>query len=146
MRARAHIHPRPNVHSIAKVDKQEFLNYYERISASVDLDDYFELMMRNAWHITGGEGWCANTANKRVLVTHADGTQSVEEVNNDLGLKADDKAGMMRRLKAQGIDATGISTDGAVDDEDENGQVSLEHSRSRTHLLLHSLKQCCTHM
>ena len=38
------------------------------MSASIDLDDYFELMIRNAWHIPGGEGWCANTANKRVLV------------------------------------------------------------------------------
>jgi hypothetical protein len=32
-------------------------------------------MIRNAWHISGGEGQAANSANLRVLVTHADGTQ-----------------------------------------------------------------------
>ena len=25
-------------------------------------DDYFELMIRNAWHLSGGEGWCENTS------------------------------------------------------------------------------------
>ena len=66
---------------------QEFEQYYSNVSSSIDDDDYFELMMRNAWHITGGEGWCANSSNRRVLVTHADGSQSVEEVKNDLGVK-----------------------------------------------------------
>ncbi len=45
------------------------------LGASVDDDDYFELMIRNAWHISGGEGWCANTTCKRVLVVHSDGSQ-----------------------------------------------------------------------
>ncbi len=45
------------------------------MSASVDDDDYFELVIRNAWHISGGEGWCANTTCKRVLVLHEDGSQ-----------------------------------------------------------------------
>ena len=52
-------------------------------------------------------------------MTRSDGTQSVEEIKNDLGLKAGDNAGMMRRLKAQGVDVTGISTDGAVDEDEE---------------------------
>jgi hypothetical protein len=38
-------------------------------------DDYFELMMRNVWHISGGEGWCANTTCKRVLVVFNDDSQ-----------------------------------------------------------------------
>ena len=66
---------------------QEFEQYYSNVSSSIDDDDYFELMMRNAWHISGGEGWCANSSNKRVLVTHADGSQTVEEVKDDLGVK-----------------------------------------------------------
>jgi hypothetical protein len=37
-------------------------------------------MIRNAWHISGGEGWCENTTNLRVLVTHSDGRQTVEEI------------------------------------------------------------------
>ena len=55
----------------------EFFDYYKDISAGIELDDYFELMIRNAWHISGGEGWCANTSNARVLVTHADGQARV---------------------------------------------------------------------
>merc|ERR1712185_637443 len=101
-----------------KVTRDEFANYYTNVGASIDSDDYFELMIRNAWHISGGEGWCANSANRRVLVTRADGSQSVEEIKDDLGLKADDKAGMMARLKAQGIDAANISTFDGAGDED----------------------------
>jgi hypothetical protein len=37
-------------------------------------------MIRNAWHIEGGEGWAANTSNLRVLVTHEDGHQSIETI------------------------------------------------------------------
>ena len=54
----------------------------------IEDDDYFELMMRNAWRMAGGKGFAANTANRRVLVTHKDGRQSVETVNDELGLKA----------------------------------------------------------
>lgn len=97
------------------VTAKEFEEYYANVSASIDDDDYFELMIRNAWHISGGEGWCANTTNRRVLVTHADGRQTVEEIKNDLGLKSDDKKGMMQRLKAQGLKMATINT-GGVDD------------------------------
>jgi hypothetical protein len=83
------------------VTKKDFSNYYANISASIDLDDYFELMLRNAWHLSGGEGWSANTSNRRVLVTHADGRQTVEEVKNDLGMKGD--SDLLQRLNAQGI-------------------------------------------
>ena len=41
-------------------------------------------MMRNAWHISGGDGWCANTSNRRVHVLFADGHQGIEEVPNDM--------------------------------------------------------------
>ena len=95
------------------------LSYYENVSAFVDNDDYFELMLRNAWHLTGGVGAAANSTNRRVLVTHADGSQSVEEIQHDLGLKADDKAGMMARLKAQGVNAANISTFDGGDDNDK---------------------------
>jgi len=39
-----------------KVTPDEFVEYYRDVSASIDDDDYFELMIRNAWHIEGGEG------------------------------------------------------------------------------------------
>lgn len=34
-------------------------------------------MIRNAWHIAGGEGWCENTTIKRELVRDADGNEKV---------------------------------------------------------------------
>jgi calcyphosin len=37
-----------------KVTPKEFCKYYSSVSASIDDDDYFELMIRNAWHISGG--------------------------------------------------------------------------------------------
>ena len=73
-------------------------------------------MIRNAWHISGGEGQAANTANRRVLVTRADGSEYVEEIKNDLGLKAGDKVGMMERLKAQNVFASQVNIFGSSDD------------------------------
>jgi Ca2+-binding EF-hand superfamily protein len=86
-----------------KVTKEEFQHYYSNISASVDEDDYFELMVRNAWHIPGGEGWCANTSNARVLVTFRDGSQKVVMIEQDLGLDLKNKDAIKASLKAQGV-------------------------------------------
>jgi len=61
-----------------KIGMDEFCDYYTDVSASVDRDDYFELMMRNAWHLEGGEGASANTSITRHLVTDAEGNQSVQ--------------------------------------------------------------------
>ena len=71
---------------------EEFEDYYKDLSASIDRDDYFELMIRNAWHIAGGEGWSANTTVKRVLKTNLDGSQEVVMVENDLDNKGTGKA------------------------------------------------------
>lgn len=87
-----------------KVHPNEFVRYYANVSASIDDDDYFELMIRNAWHISGGEGWSANTTCRRVLVTHADGRQSIEEVKDDIGVSASNVEAVRANLQAQGID------------------------------------------
>jgi len=86
-----------------KVTLDEFHNYYANVSASVDQDDYFELMIRNAWHIPGGEGWCANTSNTNVLVTFRDGSQKVVMIEQDLGLDLKNTSAIKERLKAQGV-------------------------------------------
>ena len=44
------------------VTKEEFEEYYNNVSASIDNDQYFELMMNNAWKINEGDrtyqkGW-----------------------------------------------------------------------------------------
>ena len=82
---------------------KEFLDYYKDISVGIDRNDYFELMMRNAWHISGGTGKAQNTTCLRVLVTHHDGSQTIEEVQNDLGLVHGDMEGIQARLEKQGI-------------------------------------------
>jgi len=96
------------------VTLEDFLDYYDWVSASIDRDDYFELMIRNAWHIEGGEGWSANTTNLRVLVTHEDGHQTIETLKNDLGLRRDDIEGIKSRLRSQGIKVKAVSIKGDV--------------------------------
>lgn len=92
--------PKPT--SRVGITLKDFSDYYANISASIDSDDYFELMIRNAWHISGGQGQYANSTNRRVLVTHADGRQTVEEVQNDIGISAKDTDKMMQKLQQQG--------------------------------------------
>jgi Ca2+-binding EF-hand superfamily protein len=81
----------------------EFVEYYRDLSASIDNDAYFELMLRNAWHITGGKGAAANTANLRVLVTHLDGTQTVETIEDDMGLPDTNSQTLANALRKQGV-------------------------------------------
>jgi len=43
-----------------RVTFEEFLEYYNHVSASIDDDRYFELMMKNSWNFEGnsyGKGW-----------------------------------------------------------------------------------------
>jgi len=97
------------------VTKDEFTTYYKNVSASIDDDDYFELMMRNAWHIPGGEGWCANTSNHRVLVTLADGEQKVVCIESDLGLDMNNQKAVMAALAKQGVkNVVEVSSKGSV--------------------------------
>lgn len=43
-----------------KVTREEFAEYYNNVSSSIENDQYFELMMTNAWHLNGetkGTAW-----------------------------------------------------------------------------------------
>ncbi len=112
-----------------KVTKEEFQNYYAAISASIDRDDYFELMIRNAWHISGGEGEAGNSSNRRVLVTKSDGTQDVVEIKNDLGLDIKDTKEVLKRLKQQGVDAVKVSTANDASDPMSNPKGKLPRNK-----------------
>mmetsp|Transcript_25298 Transcript_25298/g.42685 ORF Transcript_25298/g.42685 Transcript_25298/m.42685 type:complete len:361 (+) Transcript_25298:45-1127(+) len=81
----------------------EFLDYYKGISMSIDDDQYFELMIRNSWHISGGSGAAENSSNKRVLVVHSDGEEEIVEIKNDLGLNIRDRDDVIQRLERQGV-------------------------------------------
>lgn len=84
------------------VTEAEFHEYYRGVSANIPLDDYFELMMRNAWHISGGSGWSENTSCKRVLVKFPDHDEVVE-LTDDLGLNATDIPAIKAKLRKQGV-------------------------------------------
>ena len=86
-----------------EVTLDEFVSYYNDISAGIDNEQFFELMIRNAWHLSGGQGAAQNTSCRRVLVTHHNGQQTVEEVKNDLGIGPDDIEKMTANLQAQGV-------------------------------------------
>ena len=86
------------------VTREEFKEYYADIGANIDSDDYFELMIRNAWHMSGGEGVCRNTTCLRVLVTFADGRQQVVEVKDDLRIRRDDIPAIKAKLASQGVE------------------------------------------
>ena len=60
-------------------------------------------MIRNAWHISGGEGAAANSSNLRVMVTASDGSERVVALENDLGLKQGDVEGIVCILQRQGV-------------------------------------------
>ena len=105
------------------VTRDEFEDYYKDISSSIDGDDYFELMIRNAWRIAGGVGMAANTANRRVLVTNKDGSQSVVGINNELGVRAGDKDMMRARLAQQGVNGANIDLYGGLDTTEKAKKV-----------------------
>jgi Ca2+-binding EF-hand superfamily protein len=85
------------------ITPHEFLDYYNDLSAGIDNDQYFELMVRNGWHLSGGEGAAQCTSCRRVLVVHQDGHETVEEIKNDLGIGPKDEARILERLRQQGI-------------------------------------------
>lgn len=92
------------------IEKHEFIDYYKDVSASIDDDSYFELMIRNTWHIHGGEGAAENTSNIRVLVTFEDGSSDVIALQDDLGVERDDFPLIRKRLYMQGVrDVASIS-------------------------------------
>ena len=89
----------------ASVTEKEFIEYYADVSVNIDNEDYFELMIRNAWHMSGGEGAAANTSCRRVLVVYEDDRQEVVELTDDLGIDGSDMAAIRAKLKSQGVNS-----------------------------------------
>lgn len=85
------------------VTLEEFIDYYRDVSPSIDRDDYFELMMRNAWHLPGGVGAAQNTTCRRLMVVQRNGTQSVQTLKDDLGINSHDFDRLRAALHWQGV-------------------------------------------
>eukprot|EP00241_Pyramimonas_parkeae_P005432 CAMPEP_0114257944 /NCGR_PEP_ID=MMETSP0058-20121206/19023_1 /TAXON_ID=36894 /ORGANISM="Pyramimonas parkeae, CCMP726" /LENGTH=351 /DNA_ID=CAMNT_0001372745 /DNA_START=150 /DNA_END=1205 /DNA_ORIENTATION=+ len=77
------------------VHPEEFLRYYSNLSASIDDDGYFELMMRNAWHIS-------------------DDSQTIEEIKNDFDIGKSDFDMTKQRQQALRIDVQSLFLIGNV--------------------------------
>jgi Ca2+-binding EF-hand superfamily protein len=45
-----------------RVTREEFLEYYNNISANIDLDEYYEVMMNNAWKLSAQPEYVKNKA------------------------------------------------------------------------------------
>ena len=101
-----------------KVALKEFLNYYANISQGVENDDYFELLIRNVWHVEGKTSESTTVATRRILKTKPDGTQYVEEVKEERNKGLLDAAELAQRAaivaKLQGRVPSGCPGEGSV--------------------------------
>lgn len=102
----------------AIVTPEKFVAHYNNVSASVDDDEYFELMMRNCWHLDGSDLAC-----QRLLITHEDGTQSIEVVDNDYDISKDDLQAMKAQLREKGVNVAKIALYGYVDASTHTGKI-----------------------
>eukprot|EP01041_Mallomonas_annulata_P012818 gene12818-27028_t len=88
-------------HTLGIVTIWDFCDYYCNISTSIQSDEYFELMIRNTWHMLNGLGWKEHIHNQRVIVTRVNGFQYVAEVKNETGIHIDDNDAVLARLHSQ---------------------------------------------
>lgn len=77
------------------ISREEFQEYYENISASIDRDDYFELMMNNAWKLgerpayEGKKAWGnANANNNKVATAYEERRKRDKDTSVPVSMKA----------------------------------------------------------
>ena len=118
------------------VTKEEFEEYYNNISASIDDDKYFELMMNNAWKINDGDrnygkGWANKDESPSKNAAQAYQQRELQTRKQDLlQLPVEDQQLVTTDLKAN---QTTISS----------AQIKLLLS-NKTNLLIQTLPQCPT--
>lgn len=91
------------IHKDGKVSLIEFEHYYENVGALIASDDYFEAMIRNAWHLEGAEGGSC----LRLRITDFDGNSRVLEIRDDLEINRQSPRfveKMQKMLKERGYD------------------------------------------
>eukprot|EP00796_Vickermania_ingenoplastis_P004142 gene4142-2984_t len=88
------------------VDLDRFITFFGDGSFEIATDNDFELLMRNIWHLSGGNERCANTSCQRVEIVHLTGRVTEEEIKNDLTIRGtgpEAERQMMENLARQGI-------------------------------------------
>lgn len=101
----------PETYDTGVITWANFLDYYKDLSLAITDDDYFELMIRNSWHLGGGVGDTQSTTTRRIVVVHSNGRQEVVELMDDLGInwRENDTEAIIERLEQQGVrDIAGI--------------------------------------
>ena len=93
---------------------QAILSEFERL---IDNTDFFELMMRNAWHMSGGKGQCEEYHKPPGNCNDKHGKQSVQEVKNDLFIGKNDEKAMEDNLRKQGLEFEKMELYAKMDDE-----------------------------
>ncbi|EPY27071.1 calcyphosin [Strigomonas culicis] len=90
----------------ALLQAERFGGFFADFSFEVDIDNDFEKVMRNMFHLSGGIGPSANTSCRRVRVTHLNGRITDEEIKNDITIRGDAQAvkeAILKNLRTQGI-------------------------------------------
>lgn len=88
------------------IDLDRFITFFGDGSFEISSDNCFELLMRNMWHLSGGNGRCANTSCQRVEVVHLTGRVTQEEIRNDIAIRGEGEEvlqQMRENLVKQGI-------------------------------------------
>jgi len=104
----------PETYDTGVITWANFLDYYKDMSLTIADDTYYEVMIRNSWHLGGGVGESQSTTTRRIVVIHSNGRQEVVELMDDLGINwksnASDLTGeIIERLEQQGVrDIAGI--------------------------------------
>lgn len=91
----------------AFISLETFLSFFGDASFEEKEDNLFELMMRNVWHLSGGNGKSMNSSCRCVRVVHLNGRITKEKIRNDIAMrlmgKNAEEAFMRSNLAQQGI-------------------------------------------
>ena len=119
------------------VTKEEFEEYYNNISASIDDDDYYKLMITNAWKLdaqskqgTGTKGWSAQngSAQAKPQAKKNDGSLAQDATEQQL---IDHVRSTIASRGARGI--MGIQRKFKIADDNGNKQLDREEFKKAMH-------------